>query len=166
MEDRKLVADQGGVLEPLGADADDRQLAGLEVDPAREARAALGRDRHRGAGDEAGDTGGRVKGKHGAVAEQNHQVVAEVDRACDAWQCDRRDVRPGDVGHQPCGAQKGKCDRQAERQPTAEHRPAILLPGLEGAAGVAQTLGENVVVRGHRQSIGTLGGLIERTLAL
>src|SRR6185436_6073059 len=44
-----------------GADEEDRQLAGLDVDPAREAVPLLGRERHRGAGDEAGDAGGRVQ---------------------------------------------------------------------------------------------------------
>ncbi len=59
-----------------GADEEDRQLARLDVDPAREAGALGGRDRHRGAGDEAGDAGGAVQGEDQRVAPEDRQQVA------------------------------------------------------------------------------------------
>ena len=63
-----------------GGDEEDRELAGLDVDPAREAAALGGRDRHRGAGDEAGDAGGRVQGQDQRVAPEDRQQVARAPR--------------------------------------------------------------------------------------
>src|SRR5262249_31123615 len=58
-----------------GGDEEDRQLARLDVDPTREPGPLGGRDRHRGAGDEAGNAGGRVQGQDQRVAPENRQQV-------------------------------------------------------------------------------------------
>ena len=72
-----------------GADEEDRQLAGLDVDPAREPGPLRGGDRHRGAGDEAGDAGGGVQGEDQRVAPEDRQQVAGLGGLGQARQVDR-----------------------------------------------------------------------------
>ena len=90
--DVELVGDRRALeteVERLGAereeghrgDEEDRQLARLDVDPAREAGPLGGGDRHRGAGDEAGDAGGRVQRQDQRVAPEDRQQVVRAPRA-------------------------------------------------------------------------------------
>ena len=125
-EGRALEAE----VERLGAereerhrgDEEDRQLARLDVDPAREPGPLGGGDRHRGAGDEAGDAGGRVQRQDQRVAVEDRQQVAGSRGRGQARQVDRRQVRGEQAGDEPDRRQQRQRDRQAEREPAAQHR--------------------------------------------
>ena len=106
-----------------GADEEDRQLARLDVDPAREAGPLGGGDRHRGAGDEAGDAGGPVQGEDQRVAPEDRQQVAGLRGFGQARQVDRGEVGGEQAGDDPDRRQQGQRDREAERQPAPQDRP-------------------------------------------
>ena len=121
------------------------------MDPAREAAALLGGERHRGAGDEAGDAGRCVQREDERVAPEDRQQVGGVRRFGQSRQVDRRQVRRQEAGDDPDGAEQGQRDRQAECRPAAQDLPAPPAPTVQRRPRIPHAMREDVFVGGRHR---------------